>query len=123
MPPPEFLIDNLVKATHDGFNQYTMFLGHPIFREKLAEFYSPLFKKGKDNKDLNPNNEIVVTAGATEAMFSTIHNLIDDGDEVITFEPFFSPYMSCVDFAGGKLKTAPMKVVNGKWECDFDALD
>lgn len=45
--PPEFLLDNLEKATREGFNQYTLFTGHPLLREKLAEFFTPIFKGAK----------------------------------------------------------------------------
>lgn len=42
--PPEFLTDNLHRAVKEGNNQYTMFLGHPLLREKVSEFFSPMFK-------------------------------------------------------------------------------
>ena len=88
--PPTFLIDNLYKACRDGFNQYTLYNGHPKFREKLAEKYSKHFKQALENcspetKELNPNKQILVTNGACEGLFSAIHNLIEKGDEVLAF--------------------------------------
>lgn len=45
--PPSFLVENLYKAAKEGFNQYTLFLGHPLLREKLAAFFSPYFRAAK----------------------------------------------------------------------------
>lgn len=113
--PPQFLIDNLAKACADGFNQYTAFAGHPIFREKLAKFFSPMFNNAKST-GINPNSEIIVTTGACEALFSTFNALLEKGDEVLTFEPYYTSYVNYVEFAGGKLTTSPMVMnPNGDW--------
>jgi len=55
---PEFLKENLIKATMEGHNQYTLFLGHPLLRDKVSEHFSSFFKKSKQGKPLNPNTEI-----------------------------------------------------------------
>ena len=77
LQPPNFVLDNLDRAAREGFNQYTMFMGHPHFRTKLAEFFSPIFKQAKNNQSLNPNTEILVTTGACEALFAALHHLVD----------------------------------------------
>ena len=74
--PPDFLIENLLKACKDGFNQYTLFSGHPLLREKIAEFFNPNFKVA-NNGDLNPNTQILVTNGACEALFCSIHHFVN----------------------------------------------
>jgi len=73
---PPFLVENLYRAAKEGFNQYTLFLGHPLLREKLSEFFSPLFKHAKNNQALNPHTEMIVTNGACEALYSSLHHLV-----------------------------------------------
>ena len=82
-----------------------------------------MFKQAKNNQSLNPNSEIVVTTGACEALFCSIHHLVEKGDEVVTFEPYYTSYVNYVEFAGATLKTAPFKVENGEFKYDFDALE
>lgn len=120
---PDFLKENLCRATKEGFNQYTLFLGHPLLREKLSEYFSPFFKYAKNNQSLNPHTEILVTNGACEALFSALHHIVDKGDEVVFFEPYYTQYVNYAEFAGASIKTAPLKNVNGKWEYDFEALE
>jgi len=88
---PPFLVENLYKASKEGFNQYTLFLGHPLLREKLSEFFSPMFSPAsKTNATLNPHTEILVTNGACEALFSALHHIVEAGDEVVMFEPYYT---------------------------------
>lgn len=56
-------------------------------------------------------------------MFATLHALVEKGDEVLTFEPYYTSYVNYVEFAGAQLKTAPMRVNNGAWEYDLDAFE
>jgi aspartate/methionine/tyrosine aminotransferase len=123
LDPPPFLVENLYRASKEGFNQYTLFLGHPLLREKLSEFFSPKFKEAKNNQTLNPHTEILVTNGACEALYSTMHHIVEQGDEVIFFEPYYTQYVNYAEFAGASVKTAPLRLVNGKWEYDFDTLE
>jgi aspartate/methionine/tyrosine aminotransferase len=82
-----------------------------------------MFKPAKNNQVLNPNNEILVTTGACEGLFAALHHLVEHGDEVLTFEPYYTSYVNYVEYAGAKLKTVPFKVSGGKWEYDFDAFE
>jgi N-succinyldiaminopimelate aminotransferase len=120
---PPFLVDNLCRASKEGFNQYTLFLGHPLLREKLSEFFSPMFKQAKNNQTLNPHTEILVTNGACGALFSALHHLVEKGDEVVFFQPYYTQYVNYVEFAGATIKTAPLKLVDGVWQYDFEALE
>jgi aspartate/methionine/tyrosine aminotransferase len=123
--PPPFLVENLYRASKEGFNQYTLFLGHPLLREKLSEFFSPMFTQAnKSNAILNPHTELIVTNGACEALYSALHHLVQEGDEVVFFEPYYTQYVNYAEFAGAKVRTAPLKLVDGgKWVYDFDALE
>jgi aspartate/methionine/tyrosine aminotransferase len=120
---PKFLIENLYRAASSGFNQYTLFLGHPLLREKLSQIYTPLFSHAKNNQTLNPHTEILVTNGACEALYSSLHHLVQEGDEVVFFEPYYTQYVNYAEFAGAKVRTAPLKLVGNEWKYDFDALE
>lgn len=62
--------------------------GRIRLRNALAKSYS-----GQFNRDLDPETEILVTAGANEGMFATFAAFLDEGDEVICMEPFFDQYI------------------------------
>ena len=91
--------------------------------------YSSHFKLGLESsnspsKELDPNKQILVTNGACEGLFSATHNLIDKGDEVLAFQPYYTQYVNYVEFAGGKLKTIPMRLDSKNvWEFDFDQFE
>lgn len=96
-PAPQWLLDLGVEVMSDGrFHQYAPFLGLPELREQIAQnyatYYGPCYQM---------ENEIIITNGATEAIFSTILALIDKGDEVIVLEPFYDSYVSAILMAGG----------------------
>lgn len=91
LPPPKFLIDNMLAAVSEGHNQYTNVLGHPELREGISKFYSPRFKPAI-NRDLNPNTEVLVTVGASSALNNAILNMVAPGEELLTFEPFYPNY-------------------------------
>ena len=65
----------------------------------------------------------MVTNGACEALYSALHHLVAEGDEVVFFEPYYTQYVNYAEFAGATVKTAPLKLVNGTWQYDFDALE
>jgi aspartate/methionine/tyrosine aminotransferase len=85
-------------------NHYTMFSGHPLLREKITEH----FAKVVGRESLDPNSEVLVTNGAIGAIYSTIMNLVQAGDEVLMFEPYYTQYVNHIEFAGAKIVTAPM---------------
>ena len=100
-----------------------MFQGHPLLREKLAEFFSPMFKSGIA-RDINPNTEILIANGACGALFCAIHHLIKPGDEVLMFEPYYTQYVNYIEFGGGVPKTVPMSCAGGKdWVYDLDLFE
>ena len=106
LSPPPFLVEEMARTVQDyQSNQYTMFLGHPLLREKISEFYSPLLANGNNGKELCPNSQILITNGAMGALYSIIMNLTGPGDEVLMFEPYFSTYVNQIEFAGASIKT------------------
>ena len=82
-----------------------------------------MFSPAKNNQSLNPHTEILVTNGACEALYSTLMHIVDKGDEVIMFEPYYTQYVNYAEFAGASLKTAPLRLVDGVWQYDLDALE
>jgi aspartate/methionine/tyrosine aminotransferase len=85
-PPPE-LVAAAHKALDDGFHQYAVTWGAPRFREALARKQSRWM-----GLDLNPDENIVVTCGATEAMMTALMTACNPGDRVIVFSPFYENY-------------------------------
>lgn len=83
-------------AVIDGWNQYPPMMGLPELREAAAKHY-----KHWQGLDLDPNSEIMVTSGATEAIAGALMALITPGDEVVLFEPMYDAYLPLVRRAGG----------------------
>ena len=86
-PTPELLKEAAVDAIRRDVNQYAITWGAPRLRHALAGKYARLY-----GMDVDPEREITVTCGATEAMAAVMLALIDPGDEVIVLEPFYENY-------------------------------
>ena len=84
---PELLKEAAARAIRDDINQYAITWGAQSLREAIARKYERWYGLAAD-----PEREITVTCGATEAMISTLLALVDPGDEVIVFEPFYENY-------------------------------
>ncbi len=86
-PAPAALKEAAARAIHDDINQYAITWGAQHLREALARKYAAWYALEAD-----PDREITVTCGATEAMIATLLAVVDPGDEVIVFEPFYENY-------------------------------
>lgn len=86
-PAPDLLKEAASRAIHDDINQYAITWGAQRLREALARKYHAWY-----GLEADPDRDITVTCGATEAMISTLLALVDPGDEVIVFEPFYENY-------------------------------
>ena len=86
-PAPELLKAAAAEAVREDINQYAITWGSQRLREALAAKYSATYGLAVD-----PEREITVTCGATEAMIATLLALVNPGDEVIVFEPFYENY-------------------------------
>ncbi|MEI2655464.1 MAG: aminotransferase class I/II-fold pyridoxal phosphate-dependent enzyme [Microthrixaceae bacterium] len=65
---------------------------------------------------------MLVTTGATEAIAAAMISLLDPGDEVVMFEPYFDPSAASVAMAGGVRRVVPLVLVDGEWGFDPNAL-
>lgn len=96
--PPE-VAEAAVAAIRAGRNQYPPGDGIPELREAVADHQRRFWGLGFD-----PEREVLVTAGATEAIAAAVLALCEPGDEVIAFEPFYDAYAACVAMAGARLR-------------------
>ncbi len=96
---PEWIKDEAYSAMKGGKNQYAPSIGIYSLRKQIQRIYKDYY-----NYQIDENNDITVTAGATEALFSTILALIEPGDEVIMFEPYYDAHQANVLVAGGTPK-------------------
>ncbi|MDY0944650.1 aminotransferase class I/II-fold pyridoxal phosphate-dependent enzyme [Frigoribacterium sp. CFBP9039] len=102
--PPEAVLTAARDALAGGLNQYPPGRGMPTLLEAVAEHQSRFY-----GIDLDPEREILVTAGATEALAATVLALVDAGDEVVTLEPFYDAYGAVIGLAGGRHRTVPLR--------------
>ena len=90
------LLDLVNKYMRSGNNQYAPMQGVSILREMIAEKVMKLY-----NASYDPESEITVTSGATEALFAAITAVVHNGDEVIVLEPAFDSYVPAITLNGG----------------------
>jgi len=96
---PQYLQDRLAYHVSQGANQYAPMIGVLPLREAIADKTAELY-----GHTPGVNNDITVTAGATEALYAAITALVRPGDEVICFDPSYDSYAPAVQLAGGVLK-------------------
>ncbi|WP_025157173.1 pyridoxal phosphate-dependent aminotransferase [Leifsonia aquatica] len=101
---PAEVLDAAVAAIRDGVNQYPPGPGVPALRQAVAEHQRRFY-----GLELDPHSEVLITAGATEAIAATLLALIEPGDEVVTFEPFYDEYGAVIALAGGRHVTVPLE--------------
>ncbi len=93
------LIDLYNQAMVDNHNQYAPMPGLPALREELSKKTQKLY-----GAYYNPDSEITITAGGTQALYTAITALVHKGDEVIIFEPAYDSYKPAIELAGGIVK-------------------
>ena len=109
--PPKEILDRLAKVAHEDYHQYSITWGAQNFREALAEKQSRFM-----DRRIDPNSEIVVTCGSTEAMMAAMMTVTDPGDKVIVFSPFYENYGADAILSGAE----PIYVPLYPPEFDFD---
>ena len=117
---PAEVLEAARQAISDGVNQYPPGIGLPVLREAIARHQRRFY-----GIDVDAASEVLVTAGATEALAATILAFVDDGDEVVTFEPYYDAYAALIARAGGVHRTVPLHWSGGPrpdWRPDADEL-
>jgi aminotransferase len=106
-PPPEVVA--AAKEALDGpHNQYAITWGAPALRQAIAEKMAWF-----NGVAVDPEREITVTCGATEAMMASMLAVVDPGDEVVVFEPFYENYGPDAVMSGAKLRFVPLRPNRG----------
>jgi N-succinyldiaminopimelate aminotransferase len=92
---PPSMVARAVDALEHGANQYPPGIGIPALREAIARH-----QRRHYGLDLDPNTQVVVTTGCTEAIAGAILGLVDPGDEVVVLEPYYDSYVAMLRIAG-----------------------
>ncbi|WP_426566490.1 pyridoxal phosphate-dependent aminotransferase [Angustibacter sp. McL0619] len=101
---PASVLDDAVAAIRGGRNQYPPGPGVPELRQAVAEHQRRFY-----DLDVDPATEVLVTAGATEAIAASLLALVEPGDEVVMFEPYYDSYAASVALAGGVRRTVVLR--------------
>jgi methionine aminotransferase len=103
------LIDLVSKAMNSGYNQYAPMAGSLELRQAISKKFEKLY-----NTSYNPETEITITAGATQAIFTAISAFIRPNDEVIIFRPAYDCYEPAIELNGGKTVSVQLKAPHYK---------
>ncbi|HEY1489147.1 MAG TPA: pyridoxal phosphate-dependent aminotransferase [Micromonosporaceae bacterium] len=113
---PAEIAEAAVAAIRSGRgNQYPPGPGIPELRQAIAEHQQRFYRLAWD-----PDTEVLVTAGATEAIAASLLALLEPGDEVIAFEPFYDSYAACIAMAGAR--RVPLTLTAPTFRPDLDRL-
>ena len=101
---PDEVKQAAIDAITRGLNQYAPGSGVPALRQAIADHQRRFYDLAYD-----PDDEVLVTAGATEAIFATVQALCEVGDEVVLFEPFYDSYRASIAMAGAVERVVTMR--------------
>lgn len=113
--PPE-MIEAAVEALRRGDNQYPPGPGILPLREAVARHQQRFY-----GIEVDPEGEVLITAGATEALTAAILALCDPGDEVVVFEPYYDSYAAAIAMAGAQRRVVPLRAPD--WHFDPEQLE
>jgi methionine aminotransferase len=103
--PPQALRDAVSRAMANGLNQYAPGIGTAALREQIARKTERLY-----GRKVNPDSDITVTSGATEALFAAIAAVVRAGEEVIVFDPAYDSYEPAIELQGARTVHIPLNV-------------
>ncbi len=101
--PPKAILDRLAEVSHEDYHQYSITWGAQNFREALARKQSV-----RMGREIDPNGEIVVTCGSTEAMMAAVMTVTNPGDKVVVFSPFYENYGADTILSGSEPIYVPL---------------
>ncbi len=115
---PQHIIEACTRALANGRTTYPDNRGEKPFREAVAA------KLERDNQlRYDPATEILATTGATLGIYAALMALIQEGDEVLLPDPVYDAYQSPVRLAGGRIRSVPTRIVNGRFALRADDLE
>ncbi|MEO9237032.1 MAG: pyridoxal phosphate-dependent aminotransferase, partial [Jatrophihabitantaceae bacterium] len=114
--PPQLLQAACRAITEGRGNQYPPGPGIPALRQAIAEH-----QRRNYGLDFDPDHEVLVTVGATEAIAAAILGLTEPGEEVLTFEPYYDSYAACIALGGAVRRVVTLEPDGGRW--GFDAAE
>jgi aspartate aminotransferase len=118
LPTPDYIKRAAVHAMENGYTFYTENAGLPSLRRAIAENYRRLH-----GVELDPANEIVVTASGVQALNLAIRCALDPGDEALVLTPAWPNGSSSVMMANAAVKQIAHPLCGDRYACDFDALE
>ncbi|HRF84344.1 MAG: pyridoxal phosphate-dependent aminotransferase [Xanthomonadales bacterium] len=103
-PVPPRLVEALEAAMRAGHNQYAPMTGVPALRQAIAAKALRCY-----GATVDPDTEVTVTSGATEAIFDAIHSVVRPGDDVVVLDPAYDCYEPAIDLAGARAVHVPLQ--------------
>ena len=101
--PPKEILDRLAQVAYEDYHQYSITWGAQNFREALAAKQSRFM-----GRSIDPNSEIVTTCGSTEAMMAAMMTIVNPGDKVVIFSPFYENYAADSILSGAEPIYVPL---------------
>jgi N-succinyldiaminopimelate aminotransferase len=114
--PPSLLRDAAL-AISTGENQYPPSVGRPELRRAVARHRYRNYRTSYD-----PDGEVTITTGATEAIAAAVFGLCDPGDEIVVFDPVYDSYPACAAMAGARLRSVPLQLTDRRFVFDPEEL-
>jgi len=115
---PNAMLEQAVEAIRGGLNQYPPGPGLPPLRQAVAAH-----RKARYGLTFDPDSEVLVTVGATEAVTATILALCEAGDEVVVLEPYYDSYAAAIALAGAVRRPVPLRPISEHGRFAFDPHD
>ncbi|KAA0021233.1 pyridoxal phosphate-dependent aminotransferase [Antrihabitans cavernicola] len=114
---PPAMLEAARRAIADGINQYPPGRGMPVLRNAIAADRARRYSSRYD-----PENQVLVTVGATEAISAAILGLVEPGEEVVLIEPYYDSYAASVALAGAVRRTATLTTDGNGFALDIDSV-
>src|SRR5690348_2964805 len=114
---PPAMLKAAQDAIADGVNQYPPGPGIPMLRQAVVRQ-----RKRRHGVEYDPDTEVLVTVGATEAIAAAVIGLVEPGSEVLLIEPFYDSYSPVLAMAGCERRTVPLVQKGNGFRIDVDAL-
>src|SRR3954470_15065462 len=114
---PSGMLDRAQRAIGEGINQYPPGPGLPPLRQAISSH-----REARYGLLYDPDGEVLVTVGATEAIAASILAFCEAGDEVVVFEPYYDSYAATIALAGAVRRPVTLRAVDGRYVFDPDEL-